>query len=307
MEGPLAFIRANRAAVERALAARDLAPRVHIGDACRRIGEPDASVALVVTSPPYPLIEMWDASFVEQTGVEVADPKFFEACHALLEGAWRESFRVLVPGGVLAVNVGDATRTMDGSFRCFPNHAEILRRCESLGFHALVPLLWKKPTNKPNAFLGSGFLPPNAYVTLDCEHILLFRKGAPRRLPAKDPLRYASAFSKRERDAWFSQIWELKGARQEDGLASFPEAIPERLVRMFSCLGETVVDPFAGSGTSLRVARAWGRRAVGVERNPRLAPGLLAAIGGGEPPRVADVLARIERAYAPRRTLRRRT
>src|SRR5687767_12229391 len=122
------------------------------------------------------------------------------------------------------------------------------------------------PTNKPNAFLGSGFLPPNAYVTLDCEHVLLFRKGAPRKLPPKDLLRYASEMSKAERDSWFSQIWDFRGAGQshEDVVrrtAAFPEEVPYRLVRMFSCLGETVLDPFAGTGTTLRVAAAEGRRA----------------------------------------------
>jgi len=272
VHGPLAFLRENRQAVETALAARDLTPQVLTQSSERMPQVPSASVHLVVTSPPYPLIGMWDAQLAQQTGVEdVASPQGFAASHALLARAWAECHRTLVPGGILAVNVGDATRAVGGDFQCVMNHVQVTRDCEALGFQSLVPILWKKPTNKPNAFLGSGFLPPNAYVTLDCEHVLLFRKGGARKLPPKDALRGASQFSKAERDAWFSQVWDVRGASQDtDGTAPFPLEIPYRLVRMFSCLGETVLDPFAGTGTTLSVARALGRRALGCEINEAL-------------------------------------
>lgn len=302
MHGPGEFLRENRFVLRSALAARDLAPALHEGSA-EALPWPGASVHLVVTSPPYPMIEMWDADLAKQTGLASTDPAFFDAAHALLARAWAECRRVLVPGGLLAVNVGDATRKLPGGdFRCWPNHAEVTRRCEALGFQSLVPILWKKPTNKPNAFLGSGFLPPNAYVTLDCEFILLFRNGSARTLPPKDPLRYASEFSKAERDTWFSQIWDFKGARQDDGLAAFPEEVPERLVRMFSCLGETVLDPFAGSGTTLRVARRLGRRALAAERNADLWPALRAeaAKGASDAESVFDALEARYPVVAPR-------
>ena len=105
---------------------------------------------------------------------------------------WQETYRVLVDGGIACINIGDATRSINGKFKLYPNHARITEICEKIGFTTLPYILWKKPTTKPKykgkgAFLGSGFLPPNAYVTLDCEFILLFRKGSLRKFPPQDP------------------------------------------------------------------------------------------------------------------------
>ncbi len=127
------------------------------------------------------MIPQWDATFSAQGASE------FDGMHRILRDAWRSAHRVLVPGGLMAVNVGDALRSDSDGFRLWPNHARILEDAVGLGFRPLPYLLWKKPINRPNAFLGSGFLPPNAYVTLDCEFILLLRKGGPRWYPPKDP------------------------------------------------------------------------------------------------------------------------
>ncbi|HUR68805.1 MAG TPA: site-specific DNA-methyltransferase [Candidatus Thermoplasmatota archaeon] len=285
MHGPGARLRDQGHEVALLLDAMDRTPRVFEASS-EKMALPEESVHLVVTSPPYPLIEMWDGLFESWTGRKADAPGFYDACHQALAGVWRECARVLVPGGIVAINVGDATRTWEGAFRLYPNHVDVTQRCVEAGLTPLVPILWKKPTNKPNAFLGSGFLPPNAYVTLDCEHILLFRKGPPRKLPPKDLLRYASEMSKAERDVWFSQVWDFKGIQQDSlttsggrppeppfwrRTAAFPEELPYRLVRMFSCLGETVLDPFAGTGTTLRAAAAEGRRAIGFETEPALA------------------------------------
>jgi site-specific DNA-methyltransferase (cytosine-N4-specific) len=187
----------------------------------------------------------------------------------VLSDAWAECRRVLVPGGILAVNIGDAMRTVHGQFRIWPNPSETTRAVTALGLVPLPYILWKKPTNRPNAFLGSGFLPPNAYVTLDCEYILLFRNGPLRRFPRHDAARLASRFSRTERDVWFSQVWsDIRGARQRSPLGrsgAFPPTLAERLVRMFSIAGDTVLDPFAGTGTTLWAAARWGRHAIGVE------------------------------------------
>jgi len=187
----------------------------------------------------------------------------------VLSDAWAECHRVLAAGGILAVNIGDALRSDRGEFRLWPNPAETLVAASGLGFVPLPYVLWKKPTNRPNAFLGSGFLPPNAYVTLDCEFVLLFRKGALRRFPPHDATRLASRFTRSERDRWFSQVWtDIRGARQTSPRgrsAAFPLELAERLVRMFSVVGDTVLDPFAGTGTTLWAAARWGRDAIGVE------------------------------------------
>lgn len=296
VHGPGALLRERGAEVVAALDAMERAPRV-IAESSEKLPLADASVHLVVTSPPYPMIEMWDGLFEAWTGRKVRDPAFYAACHAALARVWSECARVLVPGGIAAVNVGDATRTLD-DFQLYPNHVDVTRACVAAGLTPLVPILWKKPTNKPNAFLGSGFLPPNAYVTLDCEHILIFRKGPPRKLPPKDLLRYASEFSKAERDTWFSQVWDLRGAGQASDemarrTAAFPEEVPSRLVRMFSLLGETVLDPFAGTGTTLRVAAAEGRRAVGCETEPALQRALATL----RAPTGAEVVARLRARY----------
>ena len=252
------------------------------------------SVQLMVTSPPYPMIAMWDELFckepkiaqlwpkLEKEGDDEAVRKIYDAMHEALGKVWAETYRVLSDGGIAAINVGDATRSINGKFQLFPNHSRIIEVCEKIGYTTLPYILWKKPTTKPKykgkgAFLGSGFLPPNAYVTLDCEFILLFRKGKLRKFTPHHAERYESKFTKSERDEWFSQIWDFKGTRQtvsdlERRTAAFPDEVAERLIRMFSVKGETVLDPFLGSGTTIKVAIKTERNSVGVEVDENMLP-----------------------------------
>lgn len=269
--------------------------RIILGNSQRMPELADASVQLMVTSPPYPMIAMWDELFCRSDpklaklwqnltsyGEEVTVRKIYDEMHENLAKVWAETYRVLVDGGIAAINIGDATRSISGKFQLFPNHSRITEVCEKIGFTTLPYILWKKPTNKPSykgkgAFLGSGFLPPNAYVTLDCEFILLFRKGNLRKFPPHHKKRYDSAFSKSQRDEWFSQIWALKGIRQttnelERRTAAYPEEIAERLIRMFSLKGENVLDPFLGSGTTTKVAIRNERNSIGYESDEDLLP-----------------------------------
>ena len=263
----------------------------------------DGSVQLMITSPPYPMVKMWDNLFVgeapriealwrklEADGEDGTVAQIYDAMHLYLGEVWRETYRVLVDGGIACINIGDATRTINGKFKLFPNHARILEICEKIGFTTLPYILWKKPTTKPKykgkgAFLGSGFLPPNAYVTLDCEFILLFRKGNLRKFPTKDPQRYSSAFTKPQRDEWFSQIWALKGIRQtaselERRSAAYPDEIANRLIKMFSVKGDTVLDPFLGSGTTVSLAILNERNSIGYEMDPDLLPIIIKKLAG---------------------------
>ena len=269
--------------------------RIILGNSQQMPEIADSTVHLMVTSPPYPMIKMWDTLFarinpqIAQLWLELkADcreetvTRIYETMHESLAKVWHEAYRVLVDGGIACINVGDATRTINSKFRLFPNHSKIIEHCERIGFTTLPYVLWKKPTTKPKykgkgAFLGSGFLPPNAYVTLDCEFILIFRKGKLRQFAPHDQRRYESAFTKKQRDKWFSQIWTLAGTRQTESqierrIAAFPEEIVTRLVRMFSVKGDTVLDPFLGSGTTTKTAMQTERNSIGYETDNSLLP-----------------------------------
>ena len=245
----------------------------------------DRSVDLVVTSPPYPMIAMWDAMFVEQDasiGDALDDGDgagAFDRMHAVLRPVWAECVRVLKPGGLMCVNVGDATRSLGNTFQLYSNHARVVECITRLGLHALPGILWRKSTNKPNKFMGSGMIPPNAYVTLEHEHILIFRKHDKRTVaPSRRSDRYESAYFWEERNRWFSDVWtDLGGTRQRldastdaalrDRSAAFPLALPLRLIQMFSIAGDTVLDPFWGTGTTSVAAAMLRRHSIGYEVN----------------------------------------
>jgi DNA modification methylase len=293
---------------------RDTTHRVHTGDARASTPLPDASVALVVTSPPYPMIAMWDEVFaaLDPTipDLTVAPAQAFEAQHRTLDAVWAECHRVLVPGGILCVNIGDATRSLGGEFRLWSNHARVLRAAESLGFSVLPDILWRKPTNAPNKFMGSGMLPGGAYVTYEHEYILVLRKGGPRCFvgEAAKRARRESAYFWEERNVWFSDVWtDLLGAdqtlRRDKGAdaalpsatrarsGAFPLELPARLIAMYSVYGDTVLDPFVGTGTTQLAAACLGRDSVGVERDPTLAAGILARVA--DAPRLRRGAARL--------------
>lgn len=241
---------------------------------------PDRSIDLVVTSPPYPMIQMWDELFksLSNTIKEALDREkgntAFTLMHEELDAVWKEMYRVLKNGAFLCINIGDAVRTIDDTFQLFSNHSRILSFCTSIGFDALPVILWRKQTNAPNKFMGSGMLPAGAYITLEHEFVLVFRKGGKRRFDSEsDKLaRHESAYFWEERNKWFSDIWDFKGTTQKlnsDNVrkrsAAFPLELAYRMIHMYSVKGDTVLDPFLGTGTTLLAAMAACRNSVGVE------------------------------------------
>lgn len=239
----------------------------------------DNSIELVVTSPPYPMIEMWDNMFVSgnsEIGNLLKDKPIdaFELMHQQLDCVWSECYRVLKDGCYMCINVGDATRTINGNFALYNNAARIIDSCTKLGFITLPNLMWLKQTNSPNKFMGSGMLPCGAYVTLEHEWILILRKGERRKFltDSDKELRSRSAFFWEERNKWFTNIWNIHGDSQKikiscgrERTASFPLEIPYRLINMFSVIGDKVLDPFLGTGTTIKAAILTGRNSVGYE------------------------------------------
>ena len=242
----------------------------------------DESINLVVTSPPYPMISMWDELFAQlnpeiATCIEIDGQKTFEMMHKELDKTWSELKRVVKPGGIVCINIGDATRKIGDMFAIYPNHSRITAEMMRLGFEPLPELIWHKQTNAPNKFMGSGMLPGGAYVTLEHEYILIFRKSGKRDFKGSDKLlRQDSAYFWEERNEWFSDIWDFKGEKQRiksearERSAAFPCELPKRLILMYSLLGDTVLDPFLGTGTTTKAAMIFGRNSIGYEISPEM-------------------------------------
>ncbi len=249
---------------------------------------PDESVDLIVTSPPYPMVEMWDEIFALQDGRIAAQLSrgnggaAFALMHELLDEVWMQCCRVMKPGAIACVNIGDATRTLDGDFQLYSNHSRILSSFLGQGFAALPDILWRKQTNAPNKFMGSGMLPVGAYVTYEHEYILVLRKGRRRTFTTvvEKTKRRESAFFWEERNVWFSDVWfDVKGTSQglvdaptRQRSAAFPFELAYRLICMFSVKEDLVLDPFAGTGTTLAAALTAGRNSIGMEIDETLVP-----------------------------------
>ncbi len=252
---------------------------IYIGASQKMMSTNDNTIDLVVTSPPYPMIEMWDDIMTKQNpdiacNLHINPNKAFELMHEELDAVWKECFRVLKEGGFLCINIGDATRTINGHFTLYNNHSRISKACLDLGFVGLPNIIWRKQTNAPNKFMGSGMLPCGAYVTLEHEWILIFRKGNKREYKNSESKhnRMKSSFFWEERNVWFSDLWEIKGTKQKVDKttsrirsAAYPFQIPYRLINMFSQKGDTILDPFLGTGTTIQAAILLGRNSCGYE------------------------------------------
>jgi len=238
------------------------------------------SVNLVVTSPPYPMIEMWDELF-SSFNLDIKDAlkrndrmKAYSLMNKELDKVWKEVDRVMADGSIVCINIGDATRKIGDNFQLYANHAHIIRLFEGMNYQVLPMILWRKQSNKPNKFMGSGMLPPNAYVTLEHEYILIFRKSGMRKFKDSERIiRQNSAYFWEERNLWFSDIWhDLKGTSQKlnhkklrERSAAYPFELAYRLINMYSVQGDTVLDPFLGTGTTTIAAMCSARNSVGFE------------------------------------------
>ncbi len=228
----------------------------------------DESIDLIVTSPPY-----WH---LKDYGVE-GQIGYGQDLHDYLRGlfaVWQEAYRVLRAGRRLCINIGDqfARAVIYGRYKVIPLHAEVIAQAEQIGFDYMGAIIWQKRTTMNTTggatVMGSFPYPPNGVVEIDYEYILLFKKpGKTVKVPRE--VKEASRMTKEEWKTYFSGHWVFGGARQVAHEAVFPPELPRRLIKMFSFKGETVLDPFAGSGTTLEQALALGRHAVGYEINPR--------------------------------------
>ncbi|MGB9300277.1 MAG: site-specific DNA-methyltransferase [Anaerolineae bacterium] len=229
----------------------------------------DASVHLVVTSPPY-----WNLKRYNENPDQLGHIQDYEAFLFELEKVWRHVYRILVPGGRLVCVVGDVcvARRDFGRHLVFPLHADICVICRRIGFDNLNPIIWHKIANASyevkngSKFLGKPY-EPNAIIKNDMEFILMQRKPGGYRKPT-NAQREASRIGKDDFGRWFQQIWNITGASTKRHPAPFPLELATRLVRMFSFTGDTVLDPFCGSGTTMVAALRTGRDSIGVEIDP---------------------------------------
>lgn len=227
------------------------------------------SIHLVVTSPPY-----WTLKRYRDNPNQMGHIQDYEDFIEELSKVWTECFRVLVPGGRLACVVGDVclSRRSFGRHVVVPLHADIAVTCRRIGFDNLNPIIWHKISNATyevkngSKFLGKPY-EPNAIIKNDIEFILMQRKPGGYRKPTTEQ-RKLSMIDKKDFNEWFQQFWRITGASTREHPAPFPIEIAHRLIRMFSFVGDTVLDPFCGTGTTMLAAMKDGRNSIGIEIEP---------------------------------------
>ena len=231
----------------------------------------DKSVQLIITSPPY--WQLKDYGTEDQIGFN----NNYEEYINNLNLVWQECNRVLADGCRLCINIGDqfARSVYYGRYKVIPIRTEIIRFCESLGMDYMGAIIWQKTTTMNTsgggAIMGSFPYPRNGILKIDYEFILIFKKlgNAPKPTPQQ---KAASELTKDEWKEYFSSHWNFNGVKQMGHIAMFPEELPKRLIKMFSFVGETVFDPFAGSGTTSLAAKHLGRNSIGYEINKEFEP-----------------------------------
>ena len=248
------------------------------GDSRQMNELPNESVHLIVTSPPYWQLKDYG------TNNQIGFHDEYETYINHLNLVWKECFRVLHKGCRLCVNIGDqfARATYYGRYKVIPIHTEIIKFCEMIGFDFMGQIIWQKATTMNTSggasIMGSYPNPRNGIVKLDFEYILLFKKQGTAPKPSKEQ-KEKSTMTNKEWNTYFNGHWYFPGAKQDKHLAMFPEELPHRLIKMFSFSGETVLDPFLGSGTTALAARNLDRCSIGYEVNQDFIPIIKDKIG----------------------------
>ena len=245
--------------------------RLLVGDARDLRSFPDRSVHLVVTSPPY-----WTLKKYNDRAGQLGHLEDYESFLDQLDLIWTEVYRLLVPGGRLVCVVGDvclSRRSNGGRHTVVPLHASIEERCRLIGFDGLAPVIWHKISNavheveRASAFMGKPY-EPNSVIKNDIEFILMQRKPGGYRAPTIET-RLLSLIPASDHKRWFNQIWsDIRGESTRRHPAPYPLELADRLIRMCSFVGDTVLDPFTGTGTTSVAAALTGRSSIGIDIDP---------------------------------------
>ena len=245
--------------------------KIYFGDSRSLNKIPDKSVQLIITSPPY--WQLKDYGTPDQIGFNNSYEEYINNLNLV----WKECNRVLADGCRLCINIGDqfARSVYYGRYKVIPIRTEIIRFCETLGMDYMGAIIWQKTTTMNTsgggAIMGSFPYPRNGILKMDYEFILLFKKLGTAPKPTLEQ-KQNSAMTKEEWGQYFSSHWTFNGVKQMGHIAMFPEELPKRLIKMFSFVGETVFDPFAGSGTTSLAAKNLGRNSIGYEINRDFEP-----------------------------------
>lgn len=259
------------ASIEQALTLVPTRHKLRLHDATQLSFLPPKSVHLVVTSPPY-----WTLKEYNDHSRQLGHVEDYDEFLGQLRQVWEHCFNALVPGGRLVCVVGDvclSRRQNKGRHTVVPLHASIQEQCRKIGYDNLAPIIWHKIANakfeasRNSSFLGKPY-EPNAVIKNDIEFILMLRKPGGYRSPTLTEKLF-SVIGERNHKVWFQQIWtDVKGASTRSHPAPYPIELAKRLVRMFSFVGDTVLDPFLGSGTTAIAAALTGRSSIGTEIDP---------------------------------------